>query len=84
MTMKILVNVSVPAIGERYDILVPAYMRVGSVTALIAEAVGTLSNHMYVSSGAEFLFSADKNIQLRPNATLEKYGIQNGDHLVIM
>lgn len=82
--MKLLVNVSVPAIGEKYDVLVPAFLRIKSVTLLIAETVENLSNHMYVLSGEECLYSADKNILLRPNATLEKYGIQNGDHLVMM
>ena len=82
--MKILVNVSVPAIGEKYDVLVPDFLRIKSVTMLITDAVESLSNHMYVSSGEELLCSADKNILLRPNATLEKYGIQNGDHLVLM
>lgn len=82
--MKILVNVSVPAIGEKYDILVPGFLRIRSVTNLIAGAVENLSNHVYVSSGEECLCSADRNILLRPNATLERYGIQNGDHLILM
>jgi len=82
--VKILVKVSVPAIGEEYDILIPDFLRIKSVIPLIAEAVENLSNHMYISSGAECLCSADKNILLRPNATLEQYGIQNGDHLVMM
>lgn len=82
--MKILVNVSIPAIGEKYDILVPDFLRIKSVTPLIAETVENLSNHMYVSSGEECLCSVEKNILLRHNATLQQYGIQNGDHLVLM
>ena len=82
--MKILINVYVPAIEMKYDILVPNFLRIRNITALIAETVENLSNHIYISSGAECLCSADKNILLRPNATLEQYGIQNGDHLVMM
>lgn len=82
--MKILINVYVPAIEMKYDILVPNSLRIRNITALIAETVENLSNHIYISSGAECLCSADKNILLRPNATLEQYGIQNGDHLVMM
>ena len=82
--MKLLVNISIPAIGEKYDVLVPDFLRIKSVIPLIAEAVENLSNHMYVSSGAECLCSADKNILLRHNATLKQYGIQNGDHLIMM
>lgn len=82
--MKLLINVSVPAIGEQYDILVPDNLRIRNVTLLIAETVENLSNHMYISSGGEHLCSADRNILLRPHATLDKYGIKNGDHLVMI
>ena len=82
--MKLLVNVSVPAIGENYDILIPDFLRVRGITMLIAETVENLSNHMYVASGEEYLCSKEKNIRLRPNATLERYGIKNGDHLILM
>ena len=82
--MKVLISVSIPAIGEKYDILVPDNLRIRNVTLLIAETVENLSNHMYISSGGEHLCSADRNNLLRPNATLEKYGIKNGDHLVMI
>ena len=82
--MKILVNVYVPAIGEKYDVLVPNSLRVRNITHLIADTVEDLSDHLYVASGEECLCSMDKNILLRHNATLEKYGIQNGDHLILM
>ena len=82
--MKILVNVYIPAIGEKYDVLIPNDMRIKHVTDLIASTAEELSGHLYVASGRECLCSAEKNINLRINATLEKYGIQNGDHLIMM
>ena len=82
--MKILVNIYIPAIGERYDVRIPNFLRIKSVTSMIANAVEELSNHLYVSSGDEQLCSVEKNILLRHNATLKQYGIQNGDHLILM
>lgn len=82
--MKILVNISVPAIGKKYDILVPDYFRVKSVITLVASTVENLSEHMYISSSEECLCSVEKNILLNHNVSLEKYGIQNGDHLILM
>lgn len=82
--MRILVNVSIPAISEKYDILIPDDLRIKMVVNLIASTVKNLSNGLYVVSGEECLCSVEKNILLRHNATLEKYGIQNGDHLVMM
>ena len=82
--MKELVSIYVPAVGLKYDILVPDDVRIKNIISLVAGAVENLSNHKYVASGEEYLYSAEKGILLRPNATLEKYGIQNGDHLVMM
>ena len=82
--MKILVNVFVPAISERYDILVPKTIKIKNAVSMIAGAVENLSGQQYVSSGEEELCSGEKNIVLRKTATLEQYGIRNGDHLILM
>ena len=82
--MKILVNVHIPAISEKYDVLIPDSLRIRSVVSLIAETAEKISNHLYVVSGEECLCSVEKNILLRHNATLKQYGIRNGDHLVLM
>ena len=82
--MKILVNVFVPAISERYDILVPKTIKIKNAVSMIAGAVENLSGQRYISSGEEELCSEEKNIVLRQTATLEQYGIRNGDHLILM
>ena len=82
--MKLLVNVYIPAISQKYDVLIPDSLRIKHVVSMIAEAVDGMSNHLYVSSGSECLCSVEKNILLRQNMTLASYGIQNGDHLVMM
>lgn len=49
--MKILVNISVPSIFENYDLLIPDFLPVKEVAALISEAVEYLSNRgMYPPS----------------------------------
>lgn len=82
--MKILVNIYIPAISEKFDVLIPSNIKIKSVSALIAQTVETLSNQRYVASGEECLCSVEKNIMLRQNTTLEQYGIANGDHLIMM
>lgn len=82
--MKLLLNISIPAMGESYDMFVPANLRVKSITTLIADACENLSGHLFISSGEERLCSVEKNIVLKSSFTLEKYGIQNGDHLMII
>lgn len=82
--MKILVNVSVPAISESFDISLPDSMRIKNAVSLIATTVEEISNCMYVVSGEEQLCSVEKNILLKSNATLQRYGVENGDHLVMI
>lgn len=82
--MKVLVNIYAPTISQNYDVLIPDSLRIKTVVTLVAETLEGLSNHTFIASGHERLCSVEKNILLRDNATLEKYGIKNGDHLVIM
>lgn len=82
--MKVLVNISIPAISQKYDVFIPNDLRIKNVLTMIAQTVENLSDHLYVASGRECLCSVEKGIMLRNSATLEKYGIQNGDHLILM
>ena len=81
--MKLLITIIVPAISRQFDVLVPKDLTIRTITPLIAETVEELSGHLYVASGQEFLCSAEKKTLLRQSETLESYGIQNGDHLVM-
>ena len=82
--MKILVNVTVPAISEQYDILLPDSLKIKNLIPLIAGAVEETSNHLFVSSGYEILCSIENNIRLDQHATFETYEIKNGDHLIMI
>lgn len=81
--MKVLVDVSVPVISKRYDVLVPDFLPVQEVARLVASAVENLSDHMYVSSGHELLCLAEKEQLMKENVPLNAYGIKNGDHLIL-
>ena len=82
--MKILVNVYVPAISRSFDVLIPDFLKIKTITSMIAHTVEDLSDNLYVSSGEEHLFLREKEILFRGNTVLSKYGVQNGDHLVLM
>ena len=82
--MKVLVNVCVPAISEQFDVMIPDDMDVKEVISLLAEGVEKLSNYLYVSSGEECLCSVEQQVRLSSQAALKTYGIQNGDHLILM
>ena len=80
---KVLVNLFVPSLGERYDVYIPTFLRVEEITSLLAKTMVDLSAHQYVSSGEEFLCSIDQNQLLRQERTLADYDIVNGEHLML-
>lgn len=82
--MKVLIGVSVPAISESYDVLVPDFVPVKDVTALITEAVVFLSNRRYVPSKQEFLCLKEQNVLLQQDLTLKDYKVKHSDHLVLL
>ena len=82
--MKILVSIYIPGISEKQDIWLPKSLRIGDAVSMIAKTIEELSNHRYSVSGEECLCSADKNLLLKKESTLEDYGIKNGDLLVMM
>ena len=82
--MKININLSIPAIGEKYDVLVPTFLTVGEIIPLLANAVEEMSNKNYISSNREILCSKDTNQILLPKKTFEDYQIKNGDCIVMI
>lgn len=80
---KVLVNLFVPSLGERYDVYIPTFLRVDEISSMLAKMLADLSDHQYVSSGEEFLCSIDQNYLLRQERTLSDYGIVNGEHLML-
>ncbi len=82
--MKTLVNVSVPAIMQNFDMLIPESLYVSDVTELIVEAVSEKTNYEYRSSGEELLCLKRENVVLNKTLQVEQCGIINGDILVLI
>ena len=80
---KIIINLEIPAISARYDVLVNPEMEVGVLTKLLSKVVEDISNHSYVSSGSEILCLVDDYMVLRPNMQLFRYDVGNGDRLLM-
>ncbi len=79
-----MLSISIPAISQKYDLWIPADIPLKTAVPLIANTVEELSNHRYVASGNEKLCSAEKNTVLKSDVIFAQYGIQNGDHLIMI
>ncbi len=82
--MKVLVKLTIPSIGETYDVWIPDFVVVNEVVNMAARAVGILSDNRYVPSGTECLCLKKGSVVLRPDFRLMDYGIRHGDSLVLI
>lgn len=82
--MKVNINLFVPAIGEKYDVLVPIFLTIEELVPLLASAVEEISNKNYISSNHEFLCCKDTNQLLLPQKSFEDYQIKNGDRIIMI
>ena len=82
--MKILITIEVPAITSQFDAWLPTSLKIKELAPLITKAVEELSEHTYVSSGAEVICYKEGGITLQPQYTLLHYEISTGDHLMVL
>lgn len=78
-----LINLSVPALQQSFDLIIPTTVSAEFLTALLAEGIQELSGGKYIPSGQEKLCMKDPDILLTGNQTLAESGIFTGAHLVL-
>ncbi len=81
---KKLIGLYVPAVEERFDLLVPSDLDVGALTALLTDGVEELCAGRYSPSHQELLSLRHPDILLHPRRTLNDYGVENGAQLVLI
>lgn len=77
--MDILVNLAIPALSKKYDVLILDYLTVQELTPLLVKAVVDLSERRYYASGGELL--CGECGRLDPRLTLHQQNIKNGEQL---
>ena len=80
---KILITLVIPSVKEEFDVLVPDFLIIKELTALLAEAIADITQNMYTSSGHEVLCRKDPGMILNGGCTLQEYGVKNGEYLYL-
>lgn len=80
---KILVGLTVPAIQERYDLLVPVNIEIAQLMKLLVDGVSEIYSGHYTPSGLSLLTMKNPDILLQPGKTLADYGAADGSQLVL-
>ena len=81
---KVLIHLSVPAVQESFDLFIPQDIVIGQIITSMTEGISEMTHHRYTVSGKEMLILQDSSVPLCPDNTLNQYGIQDGDHLIII
>ena len=79
---KVLVEICIPAIGERFDIFAPVDVPIKELTVVMASGVAELTNGNYIASGLEHLCMAAGLMD--PALTLQDYGVKAGMQLYLV
>ena len=81
---KILIRLSVPALGKEFDLFVPVNLEIRLLIGILAEGVSVLSSGRYNLSGEEMLNQRLPDRLLDPGKTLAEYSVEDGADLVLL
>ncbi len=84
MKNKVLVELFVPSIDERYDIYLPANRKIGNIIGLLNKALFELTNGAFVGTDKTLLYNRLTGESYSINATLKETDIRNGSSVVLL
>ena len=84
MNNKALVEISVPASGEKFDVFIPLESKMSEVLKLVSAALSDLSGGRYKASDEAVLCDAKTGIIYNINMEVAELGICNGSQLMLI
>ena len=83
MNDKVDVEIIVPEIEEKYNVLLPINKRIGTIIKLLNKAINELSFGDYSLSNYNKLYNADSLSLYKPETLLIETDIRNGTRLIL-
>ena len=84
MKNKVLVELIVPDLDEKYDIYIPINRKVGNIIVLLNKALKELSKGVYINSSAISIYNRITGEQYKMDVLVRETDIRNGASLVII
>lgn len=84
MNNKALVEISVPAAAQKFDVFIPLESRMSEVIRLVSSAVSDLTGGKYKATGDAILCDADTGIIYNINVEVAELGIRTGSRLMLI
>ncbi len=84
MNNKVLVEITVPASGEKYDVYVPLDIRTSEAVKLISTALSDLSHDKYKAKDDAALCDMKTGIIYNINTEVAELNLKNGSQLLLI
>jgi len=84
MKNKILVEIVVPDIEEKYNVYIPVNRKIGNVVILLCKAIGEMTNGSYTYYGSNSLYDSDTGEFYCVDDMVRNTKMRNGSRLILM
>ena len=84
MKNKILIELIVPDIEEKFNIFIPINRKVGNVIELLNKSISDLTNGTYIGSSKTCIYSKKTGEKYNINDLVINTDIRNGTSLILM
>lgn len=84
MNNKVLVNISIPEIGNNYDVYLPVNKKMGNIIILLNKAVNEISNNEYKLNKNNILYNIETKKIYNSDILLANTDIRNGTKLLLI
>lgn len=81
---KLTIEIYLPAVLQRFDVRVPADMKLSQITQLVSEALAQLSGSLYSADTFPILCDQKSGEILNINMTAWDLGLRNGSRLMLI
>lgn len=84
MKNKVLVELIVPELDEKFDLYIPINKKVGNIIVLLNRALKEMSNGVYINSNKSCIYSQSTGEKYPMDVLVRETNIRNASCLIIM
>ena len=81
---KILIQLEIPLIEQKYDLFIPINKKVGTIKRLIEQALLELTDNAYVASEDTNLYSKENGTIYDVNKNVRDTDLKNGSRVILL
>ncbi len=84
MKNKVLIELIVPDLDEKYDLYIPINKKVGNILVLLNKALKEMSNGVYINTNKSSIYNKITGEKYKMNVLIRETDIRNGTCLIIL